>query len=159
MTTTAPHTDLAELIGRVRTLEDRAELEDLVKRYAIGCDTRDRAVLRSTFTSDARATYASDEPLVGADAIVGWIGEMTAAALWQQHMISPYSYEIDGDRARVIAYLISHQNFDANPHVTTMMTSRYTLQCARTDDGWLIKDLVLMVGWIESRYGDQAKLP
>lgn len=156
---TATEIDVAELLGRVRALEDRAALEDLVKRYAVGCDTRDAAVLRSVFTEDARGTYAGAAPLEGAEAIVTWIGEMTAPALWQQHMISPYSYEIDGDRASVVAYLISHQNYQDNPNVTTMMTSRYTLTCARTSDGWRIDDLVLVVGWIESRYGDQSKLP
>jgi hypothetical protein len=84
---------------------------------------------------------------------------MTAPAIWQQHMISPFSYEVDGDRARVVAYLISHQNFDSNPNVTTMMSSRYTLQCVRTESGWRIKDLLLVVGWIESRFGDQSGLP
>lgn len=155
---TATQVDVAELVGRIQALEDRAALEDLVKRYAVGCDTRDAAVLSSTFTSDAHAKYAGDAPLIGADSIVGWIGQATAATIWQQHMISPYSYAIDGDRARVMAYLISHQNYQDNPNVATMMTSRYNLECVRTDDGWRIKDLVLVVGWIESRYGDQSKL-
>jgi uncharacterized protein (TIGR02246 family) len=148
-----------DLLGRLQALEDRAALEDLLKRYAIGCDTRDAAVLRSTFTDDAVGTYAGTDPLIGADAIVEWIGMMTAPAIWQQHMISPFSYEVDGDRARVVAYLISHQNFDSNPNVTTMMSSRYTLQCVRTESGWRIKDLLLVVGWIESRFGDQSGLP
>ncbi len=155
---TATQVDLTELLGRVQALEDRAALEDLVKRYAVGCDTRDRAVLLSTFTPDARAQYAADEPMHGADTITGWIEAATAATIWQQHMISPYSFEIDGDRARVTAYLISHQNYQANPDVVTMMTSRYALECVRTDAGWRIADLVLVVGWIESRYGDQSKL-
>jgi uncharacterized protein (TIGR02246 family) len=156
---TATELDVAALLGRLQVLEDRAALDDLVKRYAIGCDTRDAEVLRSTFTDDAVGTYAGTAPLVGVEAIVEWIGMMTAPAVWQQHMISPFAYEVDGDRAQVIAYLISHQNFDANPNVTTMMSSRYTLQCVRTDKGWRIKDLVLVVGWIESRFGDQSALP
>lgn len=156
---TATEVDVTALLGRLQALEDRAALEDLVKRYAIGCDTRDADILRSTFTEDAVGTYAGTPPLVGADAIVEWIGMMTAPALWQQHMISPYSYDIDGDSAQVVAYLISHQNFEANPNVTTMMSSRYTLQCVRGTQGWRIKDLVLVVGWIESRFGDQSALP
>ena len=156
---TATEVDIAALLDRVQALEDRAALEDLLKRYAIGCDTRDAVVLRSTFTDDAVGNYAGTETLVGADAIVEWIGMMTAPAIWQQHMISPFSYEIDGDRAQVVAYLISHQNFETNPNVTTMMSSRYTLQCTRTADGWRIKDLLLVVGWIESRFGDQSVLP
>ena len=93
----------------------------------------------------------------------GEAGEAIDAALaqftWQQHMISPYSYDIEGDRASITAYLISHQNFSSNPNVTTMMTSRYALTCARTPEGWRIADLALVVGWIESRYGDQSQLP
>ena len=153
---TATQVDLAT---RIQLLEDRAALEDLVKRYAVGCDTRDPALLHTTFTADARAKYAGADELVGADTIVTWIGGMTSTAIWQQHMISPYAHDIDGDQAKVMAYLISHQNFESGPDVTTMMTSRYNLECVRTADGWRIKDLVLVVGWIESRYGDQSKLP
>ena len=156
---TATQIDVAELVARVQLLQDRADLDDLVKRYAIGCDTRDREVLFSTFTTDAHAQYASADPLDGAEAIVDWISMMTEPTLWQQHMISPYSYGIDGDRASVTAYLISHQNFQPNPNVTTMMTSRYALECVRTAEGWRIADLTLVVGWIESRYGDQSQLP
>jgi hypothetical protein len=156
---TATEVDVATLLARLAVLEDRAALESLVKRYAIGCDTRDPEVLRSTFTDDAVGTYAGAAPLVGAETIIDWIDTMTAPAIWQQHLISPYSYDIDGDSAKVIAYLISHQNFEANPNVTTMMSSRYTLQCVRTAQGWRIKDLVLVVGWIESRFGDQSALP
>ena len=155
---TATQIDVAELVARVQVLQDRADLDDLVKRYAIGCDTRDRDVLLSTFTVDAHAQYAAAEPLDGAAAIVDWIAMMTEPTLWQQHMISPYSYDIDGDRASITAYLISHQNFSPNPNVTTMMTSRYALACARTSEGWRIADLNLVVGWIESRYGDQSQL-
>jgi hypothetical protein len=157
---TGSDVDVAQLLRTVQQLQDRVALEDLVKRYALACDARgDADLLRTTFTEDAVGTYATDAPLVGADAIIKWIGMMTESAVWQQHMISPYSYDIDGDSAQVVAYLISHQNFRANRDVTTMMSSRYTLQCVRTDAGWRIKELQLQVGWIESRYGDQSKLP
>jgi hypothetical protein len=156
---TATDVDVTAMLQRLQVLEDRAALDDLVKRYALGCDTKDRDVLLSVFATDARAKYAGDEPMHGAQTIVDWIAMMTATSLWQQHLISPYSFEVDGDRAGVIAYLISHQNFDTNPNVTTMMSSRYVLQCVRTDAGWQISDLNLQVGWIESRFGDQAQLP
>jgi hypothetical protein len=156
---TATDVDVTALIERLQALEDRAALDDLVKRYALGCDGKDREVLLSVFASNAQAKYASDEALQGAEAIVDWISMMTASSVWQQHLISPYSFEIDGDQASVIAYLVSHQNFDTDPNVTTMMSSRYALQCVRTDAGWRISDLNLRVGWIESRTADQEQLP
>ena len=155
---TATQIDVTELLARLQVLEDRAALEDLVKRYAVGCDTRDRALLLDVFTPDARAKYAADEPMHGAATIVDWISAMTEATIWQQHMVAPYSYELDGDQAAVTAYLISHQNYTTNPNVITMMTSRYAFACTRTADGWRIADLTLVVGWIESRYGDQSQL-
>jgi len=150
--------DVAELVARLQVLEDRAALDDLIKRYAIGCDTRDRALLLDVFTPDARGTYAAAEPMVGAETIVDWISMMTEPTIWQQHVVSPYTYEIEGDRAAVTAYLISHQNYQANPNVVTMMTSRYAFACERTATGWRIAELTLVVGWIESRYGDQSQL-
>jgi len=155
---TATQIDVTELLARLQVLEDRAALEDLIKRYAIGCDTRDRALLLEVFTPDARGTYAASEPMQGAETIVDWIAMMTEPTIWQQHMVSAYSYDVQGDRAAVTAYLISHQNYQPNPNVVTMMTSRYAFECTRTEDGWRIAELTLVVGWIESRYGDQSQL-
>jgi len=45
--------DLTDLLTRVERLEARAEIGDLVTRYAIACDEHDMEHLASLFTEDA----------------------------------------------------------------------------------------------------------
>jgi len=64
-------TDLATLERRVRRLEDRAELRDLVGRYGIAIDDRDLDAVAAMFTPNAR--FRSRDGVMGAtgrDAIV-----------------------------------------------------------------------------------------
>jgi uncharacterized protein (TIGR02246 family) len=64
-------TDIATLERRIRRLEDRAELRELVGRYGIAIDDRDLESVAAMFTPDA--TFRSKDGVMGAtgrDAIV-----------------------------------------------------------------------------------------
>ena len=150
---------IEELAAQVRRLQDRADLQDLVFAYASACDRRDEQEWRRVFTDDARARYGKDEPLAGKDAIVAWLLRATAPTTWGHHLINPYRTDVDGDTADVLAYLVSHQVFDADLDAATMMTSRYQLRCRRGASGWQIAELTLTVGWFEVRHADQSLLP
>ncbi len=159
MTTVNEVATVAELTAQVRHLAARADLQDLVFRYATACDHSDVATLQGIFAPDARAKYGKDEPLVGAEDIVTWLAAATRPTVWGHHFINPYAVDVRGDRADVLAYLLSHQVFEADLDAVTMMTSRYQLQCVRTASGWQITQLDLTVGWFEVRTADQALLP
>lgn len=151
--------DVEQLAAHVRRLTDRAELQDLVFAYAAACDRRDEAAWRAMFTADIRAKYGKDDWLDGVDTLITWLLRATAPTTWGHHLINPYTIEVDGDQAQVLAYLISHQVFDADLDAATMMTSRYQLVCRRGDAGWQIARLELTVGWYEVRHADQSLLP
>jgi 3-phenylpropionate/cinnamic acid dioxygenase small subunit len=148
-----------ELLAQVRRLTDRADLQDIVHRYALACDRRDIAAWRSLFTADARAKYGKDDWLDGADAIISWLAQATEPTTWGHHFISPYSLDLAGDEADLLCYLLSHQIFEQDPDEVTMMTSRYQLHCRRGSLGWQISELLLTVGWFEVRRGDQTLVP
>jgi 3-phenylpropionate/cinnamic acid dioxygenase small subunit len=150
---------IEQFAEQIRRLTDRADLQDLVFRYASACDRRDEQAWRAIFTPDARAKYGKDDWLEGRDAIVGWLLQATAPTTWGHHLISPYSAEAAEDEANVLAYLISHQVFESDLDAVTMMTSRYQLHCRRGSPGWQIAELVLTVGWFEVRRADQSLLP
>lgn len=156
---TAPAVDIEQLAAEVRRLSDRADLQDLVFAYANACDRRDEAAWRRIFTADARAKYGKDDWLTGGEAILAWLQQATAPALWSHHLINPYTIEVDGDHAKVLAYLVSHQVFETDLDAATMMTSRYQLACRRGAVGWQIECLELTVGWYEVRHADQSLLP
>jgi hypothetical protein len=136
MTTVNEAATVADLTAQVRQLVDRADLQDLVLRYATACDNKDIGAWREIFAADARATYGNDEPLVGADDIIAWLTEATRPTVWGHHFTNPYSVDVRGDQAAVLTYLLSHQVFEADLDAATMMTSRYQLQCIRTPSGW-----------------------
>jgi SnoaL-like domain len=159
MTTLNESATLAELTAQVRRLTHRADLQDLVFRYATACDRRDVTAWSEIFTPDARAKYGKDDWLIGSPDILAWLSAATQPTTWGHHFINPYAVDVDGDRADVLAYLLSHQIFAADLDAATMMTSRYQLQCVRAASGWRIDQLELTVGWYEVRSADQSLLP
>jgi hypothetical protein len=159
VTTVNESAAVAELTAQVRRLADRADLQDLVFRYAMACDRRDVPAWQEIFAPDARAKYGKDDWLIGSGVIVAWLSDATRPTTWGHHFINPYSVDVHGDRADVLAYLISHQVFETDLDAATMMTSRYQLQCVRTVSGWQIAQLDLTVGWFEVRAADQSLLP
>lgn len=125
---------------------DRRRITDLLGEYALACDQRDRAVLAETFAPAATAVYDDGPVLQGGAAIVDWIITATEPLVWQQHLIQPVRIRIDGQRADVVAQLVSHQVSREEPEVLHRMLSRYHLELIDTDDGWQISDLRLVVG-------------
>lgn len=159
MSTSTLSPTIEELAAQVRRLTDRADLQDMVFRYATACDRRDEQAWRGIFAPDARAKYGRDDWLAGADDIVAWLLQATAPTTWGHHLVNPYAVDVRGDEADVLTYLVSHQVFEGDLDAAAMMTSRYQLHCRRTDAGWQIAELVLTVGWYEVRRADQSLLP
>lgn len=154
----------------VQGLVDRLAVQDVLTRYAAACDTKDFTTLRTLFADDARARYGHTPPsaslpdalvqpwMEGGDVIVDWMEEGVANLDWQHHMVSVYSVDIDGDEARTLTYLLSHQTVIGVPDEIRMMTSRYRNTLRRVDGRWRIAELDLEVGWYEERNANQKEL-
>lgn len=135
----------------LRALQDRAEITDVLYRYASTIDRFDHAGLRSVLADDLWAQYGNAEPLSGGDAVAAWIGEATATVVWQHHLLSVYHVELDGDRASALVYHTSHQVFEDSPDTAKLLVGRYHNELRREDGGWRISRLVLEILWGEEK--------
>src|SRR6266508_754944 len=100
MTTLDPATDPAT----VQAVKDRLDVTDTIYRYASTIDTFDFAGTRAVLADDLWAQYGNHEPLVGGDAVAAWIVEACKTVIWQQHLLSVYHVDVDGDRAKALVY-------------------------------------------------------
>jgi hypothetical protein len=146
MTATTPSADPA-----LRSLQDRADITDLLYRYASTIDRFDLDGLRGVLADDLWAQYGNAEPVSGGDAVASWIGEAIANVVWQHHLLSVYHVDIDGDRASALVYHTSHQVFEDSPGTAKLLVGRYHNELRRESDGWRISRLVLEILWGEEK--------
>jgi ketosteroid isomerase-like protein len=135
----------------VRALQDRADVTDVLYRYASTIDRFDLAGLRSVLADDLCARYGNADPISGGDAVVHWIAEATANVVWQHHLLSVYHVEVDGDRAGALVYHTSHQVFEDDPDSAKLIVGRYHNELRRERGGWKITRLVLEILWGEEK--------
>jgi 3-phenylpropionate/cinnamic acid dioxygenase small subunit len=136
----------ANLETEVRWLADRARITDLLHGYAFGLDTRDWQRWQELFVDDVvgefpHQTYSGRESLVAG---ISRIGRWAAT----EHFISNHQIEIDGDRARSVAYLhaVHVPRADA-PDEHYDMGGWYLVHYRRTRSGWRITRLTLVRSW------------
>ena len=135
----------------LRALQDRADVTDVLYRYASTIDRFDVEGMRAVLADDLVAQYGNAEPVVGGDAVAGWIAEAIAGVVWQHHLLSVYHVEVDGDRAKALVYHTSHQVFAEDPDAAKLLVGRYHTELRRGADGWKISRLVLELLWGESK--------
>jgi len=135
----------------IRLLQDRADITDVLYRYASTIDRFDAAGLRSVLADDVWAQYGNAEPVKGGDAVASWIGEAIANVVWQHHLLSVYHVDVDGDRASALVYHTSHQVFEEDPETAKLLVGRYQNELRREGDGWRISRLVLEILWGEEK--------
>lgn len=95
--------------ARLARLEARAEISDLVARYALGADRKnDPAILGPLFTEDGVWSAAGFGELAGREAVAAGLAAIAAErVLWSIHyMVSPLvELSDDGETARCRWYL------------------------------------------------------
>lgn len=136
----------------LRTLLDRAAIEDVRHRFAIALDTRDWALFESLFADEIDADLAA---LVGprrtlpkADlvALFRHSFRRPAAENPTQQLYGNLLIEVIGDTATCSSYLVGHHtipNFAGGDEVT--LRARYLDRLTRTPDGWRITALTLQL--------------
>jgi len=136
---------------RLRRLEDKQALQELLVSYAWSCDDRDWARYRSVFTDNATIDYTSAFGRSGTrDEIAAWIEVLMSGPPLEhtQHMLSNFDFTIDGDHAAGrVNYL--------NPDVFGRLEGRsllfnggiYRFEAVRTDAGWRLSFLIARILW------------
>ena len=119
----------------LRALSDRAEIEDLLTRYALAVDTRDWDLYRSVFTPDALIDYTSSGGQAGdLDETVAFLEVALSHFEMTQHLISNIDTRIGDDTAEVTAVFNNPMRL---PGGTVWFTGgRYHHDLVRTEDGW-----------------------
>jgi len=135
----------------LRALYDRVEITDLLYKYASTIDAFDYDAMRDTLADDVFAHYGNADPVVGGDALLEWIREMTATVVWQHHLLSVYHVDVEGDTAKALVYHTSHQVFEAEPDQAKLLVGRYHCELRREPAGWKISRIVLELLWGESK--------
>jgi ketosteroid isomerase-like protein len=138
----------AELAARVRAIEDRFEIQDLIVRYAQGVDRRDVALIASCFTDDAEASFAGVPSGIGGKAIAAFLGSMmpTGDAPPTMHLFTNIVVVLDGDRADVRSNAIVY-GIRGEPEQVRLRGLGYNDSCVRTAAGWRIRKRVHSAAW------------
>jgi hypothetical protein len=134
-----------------QTLLDRAELNELMNRYAASIDSRDWTRLRTVFVDgDIEADFTSmgvKEVFRGpAERWVEAVRQTLAGFDATQHFFANHSAEIDGDRALDTRYMQARHQLGAE-HYT--IGGYYTGRMLRTPQGWRIAAYKLTVTFSE----------
>ncbi len=136
-----------------RLLLDRAEISDVVHRYATGLDRRDWELYRSIFTDEVEMDFSSLGMRGGRVKADAWVRDATvlfAGFGATQHTSSNHVHDIRGDEATCVSYMQAVHFVDTGEgEERWTIGGYYTNDLVRTDDGWKIRALTLTVTWTE----------
>jgi 3-phenylpropionate/cinnamic acid dioxygenase small subunit len=116
---------------------DRADIGDVLVRYATGIDRRDWSLFRSCFIEDCQADYGDIGTWRSADEITDWMRASHEPMGHTLHRITNLAVDLDGDRATARSYV------DAIVLVADTATGVHAVgfyddDLVRTDGGWRI---------------------
>jgi hypothetical protein len=120
--------------------EDRAEITNVLAKYAFTIDGRDWEGLRECFTDDAQASYNRVTLAPGADAIVNHVRGLENMPA-SQHVFGAPGITIDGDSAKARSYAVAYlvvPGAGGDGHVLVSRGLSYTDELVRGPNGWLI---------------------
>jgi 3-phenylpropionate/cinnamic acid dioxygenase small subunit len=134
-------------------LSDRAEIQDVIHRYAWSIDTRDWDTLDTCFTEDAYVDYSSN-PAGRAGPykeIRPWLERNLAAFAVMQHLMMNIDVTFDGDRATARTMMVNPMGAKTRegPLHFFYVGGRYDDDFVRTPDGWRIAKRVETLLWFE----------
>lgn len=121
-------------------IKDRADITDVLVRYATGIDRRDWDLFRTIWTDDVDANYGRGiGHFRSADEITDFMSASHAVMGSTWHRLSNFSIEVDGDRARARTYVHAVLNVDReDPERWMDVIGHYDDELVRAPDGWRI---------------------
>jgi ketosteroid isomerase-like protein len=133
---------MADAAALLDALASRAEITEVVLRYARAIDRCDAAMLRSCFHPDSQHRHGAFEG-ASADFCVRAL-EICRAVELTHHQLGPVSIELAGDAAFVETYYTALHRFGATPppggrpHEDRFSGGRYIDRFERRDGVWKI---------------------
>ena len=151
------------LEAKVRFLLDRAEIADVVRRYAQSIDTRDFALLRTCCTEEIEMDFSPTvvgmtRPRFTADEWVGMVSAFHSQFDGTEHILVPEGIDVEGDAARCYAVMhASHFKRDAKGSPHHLIAGSYDMTFTRTADGWKMCRASQVVRWVEGNWHNHAE--
>ena len=145
--------------AELREIRDRAEIEELMYRYAEMVDNRDWKEMDRVFALEATIDYTSTGGHAGPfRETLAWLDRALASWPINLHVITNLIVEFDGDLASTRCYFhapMAREISDGPQYVITN-AGRYEDRLIRTQDGWRIVERVchqtLMQGSLPEGY-------
>jgi ketosteroid isomerase-like protein len=149
----------SDAAARLRELEDRAEITDLVNRYGNGVRLGDAEQIVSCFADDAVVDHSHGETVTGKEALLAYFGHGTTSAaarsvLTFDHKVastpvmSNVLIDLDGDTAHCESMCLAiHTGFKDGQGKVIVRGTRNIDEMIRTADGWKIRRRVHPAVW------------
>lgn len=124
----------------LQQLSDRAEIQDLITRYAYAIDDRNWDALDAVFTEDAIIDYSEvGGPVGNPRQIKEFLGTAMAGFSAYQHLSTTSELHIDGDQARARTILFNPMVMQHEGEQRVFFIGLwYQDALLRTADGWRI---------------------
>lgn len=137
----------------VRTLLDRAQIEEAVLRYGRSADRRDWEALISCFTEKVDVDYTSltggePERIAARDLVLGRWAPTFESLDATQHFTGPCTVSVNDDGATADAYFqAQHVLNGATGGEKWTLGGRYDFDLVRAGDGWRISAVTMTAMW------------
>lgn len=150
------------------TVLDRLAVDAVITGYAVAVDDANWSDYRALFTPDGRADYRTAGGIEGPAAEVSdWLAETMRLFPVRQHLIVNRRLRLEdlhgdtGDRAELQADYVNPMRFEAasgggDSQASTapnfLSGGRYTFGLRRTENGWLLRSVVVHEKWRRTSY-------
>jgi uncharacterized protein (TIGR02246 family) len=132
----------------LQELQDRAEIHDVMMRYATALDTLDWDGVAACFTKDAHSVYSGNDLGHGVDKILAYIQGLANMKV-TTHFMGNQLIEVKGDTASMATYCVAYLAREREGRdVIVIRGLRYIDQLLRQDRRWLINDRVHTCDWM-----------
>ena len=123
--------------------DDRAQIADVLIRYATGIDRRDWPLFRTCWTYEIDADYDTVGHFSTVDEISDAMTEIHANMGPTYHRMSNFAIDVDGDRATVRSYVHAVLMVTAaDPSNWVDAIGHYEDVFVRTAEGWRIRSRI-----------------
>jgi hypothetical protein len=146
--------DQATLADKVQALLDRAEIVEVLHRYARAMDRHDRELARSVYHDDAVDVHGSQAFPV--EDFLDWAFAYHDTQLHHQHFVTNETIDLDGDTAHAETYYLFVGRYADRDTPLTLAGGRYVDRLERRDGRWAIAKRVCTAEW---RSVAPSKLP
>ncbi|BBX01492.1 polyketide cyclase [Mycolicibacterium moriokaense] len=130
---------------------DKAQIAEVLTRYATGIDFKDWALLRTCWTDDVDCDYGEVGRYSGVDAVSELMEQLHASMGPTYHRLSNFTINVDGDRATARSYVFAHlQAVRDDPASWVEALGHYDDELVRTSDGWRIAKRTTHIARVQS---------